>query len=75
MTRLDEEDENTSDLLLVGCQVRLNKGVERENAEFVVADKSGNHVHHQQTNGKLFLGLGIRTPAGMRKPNVHPSVD
>ena len=60
MTRLNEEDEDTSDLLLMGCQIGLNESIERENAKLVIADESGNHIHHQQTNRELFLGLKIR---------------
>lgn len=59
MARLDQEHENPSDLLLMRGQIGLNKRVEWKDAQLVISDESRYQVHHQQSNGELFLGLQI----------------
>ena len=59
MARLDQEHENPSDLLLMRGQIGLNERVEWKDAQLVISDESRYQIHHQQSNGELFLGLQI----------------
>ena len=57
MATLDEEHQDTGDLLLMGGKIGLDEGIEREETEFVIANKTRENVHHEETDGELFFRL------------------
>ena len=54
---LHQEHQDARDLLLVGCQVRLQECVEGKQTQLVVAHETRYHVHQQQSHRKLLLRL------------------
>ena len=54
---LHQEHQDARDLLLVGCQVRLQERVEGKQTQLVVAHETRYHVHQQQSHRKLLLRL------------------